>query len=275
MPGWFSDSRPGRLLGGGRAVPAVVLVAALAAAAAACGSPSSSGKSASGTATGSATASVSASASASPAGTSKRTGAAAAALMAKAVADTEAAPTVVVKATGISSGTAGQSLVMDLTLVPKVGCEGTIGESKTESFQLVVRGGFTWMKPSSGLYASMKLTQAEIGLMDGRWIKVKSTDAQMGDFSQMCNSSSLIGGIKPTGTGWAATPTTDEGQNVYEITQSGAPGYGYVTNTATPMLVKVEDSSSGGVMAFTEYSTPLSISEPSAAESIDGSALGF
>ena len=64
----------------------------------------------------------------------------------------------------------------------------------------------------------------------------------MGDFSQMCNSSSLIGEIKPTGTGWAATPTTDEGQNVYEITQSGQPGYGYITNTATPMLVKVEDS---------------------------------
>ena len=174
MSAWFSDSRPGRVLGRGRAAPAVVLAAALAVAAAACSSPSSSGKSASGTATGSPTASVSASASASPIGTSKLTGAAAIALMAKAVADTEAAPTVVVKATGISSGTACESLGMDLTLVPKVGCEGTIGESKTESFQLVVRGGYTWMKPSGGLYASMKLTQAEISLMDGRWIKVKS-----------------------------------------------------------------------------------------------------
>jgi hypothetical protein len=203
-------------------------------------------------------------------------GAAATALLAKAVADTEAAPTVVMKATGISSGTAGQSLVMDLTLVPKVGCKGTIGESNEGTFQLVVRGGYTWMKPSNAFYASQKFTQAEIGLVDGRWIKVKSTDAQMGDFSQMCNSSSLIGDLKPTGTGWVATPTTDEGQNVYEITQSGTPGYAYITNTATPMLVKVEDSSaSGGTATFTEYSTPLTITEPSAAESIDGSALGF
>jgi len=273
MPAWFTDSRPRRVLRSGRAVPAVVLAAALAAA---CSSPSSSGTSASGTATGSPTASVSASASASPAGTSTLDSAAAAALMAKAVADTEAAPTVVVKATGISSATAGQSVIMDLTVVPKVGCEGTVGESKSGTFQLVVRSGYTWMKPSSGFYASMNFTQAEIGLIDGRWIKVKSSDAQMGDFSQMCNASSLMGETKPTGTGWVATPTTDDGRNVYEITQAGQPGYGYVTNTATPMLVKVEDSSaSGGVITFTEYSTPLTITEPSAAESIDGSALGF
>jgi hypothetical protein len=257
-------------------VPAVVLAAALAAAAAACGSPSSSGKSASDTATGSPTASVSASASASPAGTSTLTGAAATALMAKAVADTEAAPTVVVKATGIPGGTGGQPISFDLTLVQKAGCEGTFGQSKTETFQLVVSDGYTWMKGSNGFYASINLTQADIGLFDGRWIKLKSTDAQMGSFSQLCDLSSLFGSMKPTGTGWVAAPTTYEGRSVYEISQSGTPGYGYVTNSAAPMLVGAEDpSKSGGDMTFTEYRTPLTITEPSAADSIDGSGLGF
>jgi hypothetical protein len=276
MPAWSSDSRPGRVLGSGRAVPAVVLAAALAAAAAACGSPSSSGKSASGTTTSSPTASVSASASASPAGTRTLTGAAATALMTKAVADTEAAPTVMVKATGLPGGTAGQPISFDLTLVQKAGCEGTFGQSKTETFQLVVRDGYTWMKASSAFLTSINLTQADIGLIDGRWIKIKSTDAQTGSFSQLCDLSSLLGSLKPTGTGWVATPTTYEGRSVYEIIQSGTPGYGYVTNSATPMLVGAEDpSKSGGDLTFTESSTPLTITEPSAAESIDGSGLGF
>jgi hypothetical protein len=34
-------------------------------------------------------------------------------------------------------------------------------------------------------------------------------------------------------------------------------------------------SESGGDLTLTEYSTPLTISEPSAAESIDGSGLGY
>jgi hypothetical protein len=34
-------------------------------------------------------------------------------------------------------------------------------------------------------------------------------------------------------------------------------------------------SKSGGDMTFTEYGAPLTISEPSAAQSIDGSALGL
>ena len=73
-----------------------------------------------------------------------------------------------------------------------------------------------------------------------------------------------------------ATPTTYQGQSAYEVTQSGQAGYAYVINSATPMLAKLaEPGASGGVITFTEYSTPLTITAPSAAESIDGSALGI
>ena len=98
------------------------------------------------TTTGSSTASASASgssasASASPAATGKLTGAAATALVTKAIANTKAAPSVVVKGTGVSTGTAGQTVTFDLTLVQKAGCRGTIAQSKTETFQLVETGG--------------------------------------------------------------------------------------------------------------------------------------
>ena len=219
---------------------------------------------------------MSASASASPAGTSTLTGAAVIALFNKALADTEAAPTVVMKATGIPGGTDGEPVSFDLTVVQKVGCEGTFEQSKTETFQVVLLGGYDWVKASNGFYASVKLTQADIGLIDGRWIKVKSTDAQMANFSQLCDLSSQFGTMKPSGSGWMATPTTYEGRSVYEVIQSGTPGYGYVTNSATPMLLAAgAQSESGGAITLTEYSTPLTITAPSAAESIDGSGLGF
>jgi hypothetical protein len=268
-------------------VPAVLLAAALAAAVTACSSSGSSSTPAAATATGSASASAPAtsasastpatSASASPAGTGKLTGAAATALVTKAVANTKAAPSVVVKGTGVSTGTAGQTVSFNLTLVQKAGCEGTIAQSKTETFQLVETGGSVWLKPSAAYYASLKLSKAAMALVADKWIKVKSTDSQIGDLPKICSFSGLFGSLKtPTGASFVATPTTYQGQSAYEVTQAGQQGYAYVTNSATPMLAKLaEPGASGGVITFTEYSTPLTITAPTAAETIDGSALGI
>jgi hypothetical protein len=285
VPAWFSASTAVREAGRGRAmgrgaVPAVVLAAALAATATACSSSSSSG-SAAASSTSSATSSMSATGSASASSASpaasKLTGDAATALVTKAVANTKAAPSVVVKGTGVSTGTAGQSVSFDLTLVQKAGCQGTISQSKTETFQLVETGGYVWLKPSAAYYASLKLSAAAQALVADKWIKVKSTDAQIGDLPKICSFSGLFGSLKtPTGASFVATPTTYQGQNAYEVTQSGQQGYAYVTNSATPMLAKLaEPGASGGVITFTEYSTPLTITAPTAAESIDGSALGI
>jgi hypothetical protein len=277
VPAWFPASTVSREMGRGRAVPAVLLAAALAAAATACSSSSSSGTSAAVTTPGSSTTSASASASASPASTAKLTGTAATALVTKAVANTKAAPSVVVKGSGVSTGTAGQTVTFDLTLVQKAGCEGTIAQSKTETFQLVETGGSVWLKPSTAYYASLKISKAALALVADKWIKVKSTDSQIGDLPKICSFSGLFGSLKtPTGASYVATPTTYQGQSAYEVTQAGQQGYAYVTNSATPMLAKLaEPGASGGVITFTEYSTPLTITAPSAAESIDGSALGI
>jgi hypothetical protein len=288
VPAWFSASTAGREVGRDRAarrgaVPAVILAAALAAGAAACSSSSSSGSatattspSASGSSSMSATGAATSS-SASPAGTGKLTGTAATALVTKAVTNTKAAPSVVVKGTGVSTGTAGQSVSFNLTLVQKAGCQGTISQSPTETFQLVETGGSVWLKPSAAYYASLKLDKAALALVNDKWIKVKSTDAQIGDLPKICSFNGLFGSLKtPTGASYVATPTTYQGQPAYEVTQSGQQGYAFVTNTSTPMLAKLaEPGANGGVITFTEYSTPLTITAPSAAETIDGSALGI
>jgi hypothetical protein len=245
-----------------RTVPAVIVAAALAAAAAAaCGSSGSSGSPA-------------------PASTAVVTGAAATAFITKAIANTKAAPSLLVIGSGLSSGSgsSSQQVSFDLTLVQKAGCRGTIALSKTESFQLVQTGGYVWLKPSNGYYASLHITKQALALLGDKYIKVPSSNAQLADLTQICSFSGLFGELKtPTGTSYVATPTTYEDQSAYKVTQTGKPGYAYITNTSSPMLAKLAQpsGSNGGVITFTEYSVPLEVTAPSAAGSVDGSALGL
>jgi hypothetical protein len=260
---------PGRR---GRTAPAaVILAAALATAASACSSSSSPATSAT---TGTATAS-----SASPASTGTVTGAAATALITKAIANTKAAPSLLVVGSGISSGTgsSSQQVSFDLTLVQKAGCRGTIALSTVESFQLVETGGYVWLKPTSAYYATLHLSQAALTLVADKYIKVPTDNSQLADLAKICSFSGLFGELPtPAGTSYVATPTTYNGKSAYKVTQTGQAGYAYITNSSTPMLAKLaEPTASGGVIAFTEYSQPLAITAPSAAESIDGTKLGI
>ena len=109
----------------GRTVSTVILAAALAVGAAACGSSGGSGSSPAASAT---SGTAAASPSASPVSTATVTGAAATALIIKAIADTKAATTLLVVGSGISSGsgTSGDQVSFNLTMVQKAGCRGAI-----------------------------------------------------------------------------------------------------------------------------------------------------
>jgi hypothetical protein len=264
----------------GRTVPAVILAvilaAALATAAAACASSSSSSSSPAASAT---SGTATASSSASPASTATVTGAAATALITKAIANTKAAPSLLVVGSGIGTGTGSgsQQVSFTLTMVQKAGCRGTIALSKVESFQLVETGGYVWLKPTSAFYATLHLSQAALALVADKYIKVPANNAQVADLAKICSFSGLFGQLPtPTGTSYVATPTTYNGKSAYKITQTGQAGYAYITNSSTPMLVKLaEPTASGGVIGFTEYSAPPAIVAPSDAESINGTKLGL
>jgi hypothetical protein len=223
-----------------------------------------------------ASASASGSVSASVAATGRLTGATATALVAKALANTEAASSVRVQGSGVGTGSGSQTVSFDITLVKNKGCEGTIALSKVQAFKLVEAGGYVWLKPSTAYYASLHLSKAAIALVADKYIKVKTSDKQIGSLAKICTFNGLFSSIHaPKGTSFVATPTSYGGQSAYDITQAGKPGYAYITNTSTPVLVKLADTkSSHGAITFTEYSAMTSITPPSAAESIDGSALG-
>jgi hypothetical protein len=214
--------------------------------------------------------------SSSPAGTTKLTGTAANALIAKALADTQEASSFRVEAQGVGTGTGGQTVSFDLTLVKHKGCEGMIAVSKTETFQIVETRRYVWIQASNAFYASLHLNKAAIALVADKYIKVKSTDSQITSLAKICTFSGLFGSLRnPTGTSYVATPTTYNGQPVYAISEKGKPGYAYLSNTAKPLLLKLAASKSSGAVTFAGYNETRSIAAPSDAESIDGTALGI
>jgi hypothetical protein len=270
--------------GGRTALTAAAGAVAFAALTAACSSSASSGSAP--TPTGTAASQLSAtgtrSGATTSAGTGKLTGASATALVTKAIANTQAAASVRVagNATGTGSGTAGsggQPVAFDLTLVRNVGCEGTIALSKAQTFQLVETGGYVWILPSNAYYASLHLDKAALALIADKYIRVKSTDKQLGGLAQECTFAGLLGSMsKPTGKDYTAVPVTYNGGPAYEVTQSGQQGTAFVANTATPLVLKITDpQKGGGTITFTNYNATKTITAPTAAESIDGSQLGI
>jgi hypothetical protein len=253
------------------ALTAAALTAACSSSASSSGTPAATG-----TASQPATTTTGAGAS-TPAGTSKLTGSAAAALVNKAVANTQAAASVRVAGHATATGTGSQPVTFDLTLVKSVGCEGTIALSKAQSFQIVQTSGYVWILPSSAFYASMHLSKAALALVADKYIKVKSTDTQIGDLGKDCTFTGLLGAMsKPTGKAYTAVPATYNGVPAYEVTQPGQQGTAFIANTATPLLLKITDpQANGGTITFTDYNATKTITAPTAAESIDGSQLGI
>jgi hypothetical protein len=222
--------------------------------------------------------SATASASASPAATGKLTGAVAVTLAENAVTGTEAAKSVRVAGQHVGTGSGSQQVTFDLTLVKNVGCTGTISLSTAQTFKIIDTGGYVWLLPNSAFYTSLHISKAAQALLADKYIKVKSTDKQIGTLGQICTFSGLFGELqKPTGNSYTATPTTYHGQAAYEVAQAGKTGTAIVSNTTPPLLLQISDlkTSSGGTITFSNYNALAAITAPSAAETVDGTQLGI
>jgi len=267
-----------------RAVPVVtaaVGAVALAVATTACGSSASSGSSVQATRmSGTGTASVAPASphvtTSAPASTAKLTGPAASALATRAFANTQAASSVQVTGQSLKSGSGNQAVSFDITLVNSVGCAGTISLSKVQTFKIVETDGDVWLLPNPAFYSSLHLNKAAVALVQGKYIRVKSTDSQISSVAKICSFSGLFGSLpKVTGTGYVATPGAYRGIAAYQLTQAGSAGSAFISAAAKPLLLEISDpSSNGGAIAFTNYDAVTTITPPTDAESIDGSQLG-
>lgn len=78
--------------------------------------------------------------------------------------------------------------------------------------------------------------------------------------------------LTPSGTVATTDASTVDGQAVIGI-QDGDKGTLWVATTGEPLPVKIDGGSEGGV-AFTEWSVPVTITEPAPADILDPSAIG-
>jgi len=172
---------------------------------------------------------------------------------------------------------AGKGVMFDLSLVRGRGCQGTLSMSKAQTFRLIYLGNTVWMRPSDAFYASLGTNKAALSLLKGKYIKVKSTDSLVGNISDLCTLSGLLGTVAPTsGRSFAAVTATYAGQPVIKMTQPDHAGFVYVSDTARPVLLLVtEPGRSGGSIAFTNYNAAVTITPPPAAQTIDGSQFGL
>jgi hypothetical protein len=250
-----------------RGVPAGILAAVIVLSAAACGSGGSSGSVKSG---GSATS-----------GASALAGMSANQIVQRSVSDLKAASSI--RITGALHDS-GQSRALDLTVAATGGCQGTITYTASASAtgldaisgtaDLIDADGTVYMKYDESLVKSLGLPSSTLADLNGNHVKITSTSdasvaqvcSPLGPWSAFANDN---GGFVETGT------ATIGGQPALAFKQQKQPGIVYISDSATPEIVRIAGSASQGTFDLSEYNAPATITAPPAGDVIDGSKFGL
>jgi hypothetical protein len=204
----------------------------------------------------------------------------------KSVADLKAASSVRITGKLVDSG---QGVTLDLVDVAAQGCQGTIGlaartpatgsAAVSGTADLVVADGTVYMKLDQSFFktAGLGLPPSEFSDVVGRYIKLTST-SDLASFAQLCNPSTLSGAFAKEDTGFvAAGSAMINGQPALGFKQpkNTSNGTVYVSDTATPEIVRIAGPSNEGSVDFSDYNVPATITAPPASEVVDGSKFGL
>ena len=113
--------------------------------------------------------------------------------------------------------------------------------------------------------------------MVGKYIKLTSK-SDLASFAKLCDPSTLAGAFAKQDTGFVQVgAATINGQPALAFKQpkNTANGTVYVSQKATPKIVRITGPSNEGSVDFSDYNVPATITAPSASEIIDGSKVGL
>ena len=201
----------------------------------------------------------------------------------KSVADLKAASSVRITGKVVSSG---QNIAVNLTDVAAQGCQGTIGlAAAATSTSKAVAGtadiievdSTVYMKLSESFFTSAGLPASDFSGVSGKYIKLAS-GSDLASFAQLCNPSTLSTAFSKQDTGFvSAGTTTINGQPALAFKQPKNPSNGtvYVSQTATPQIVRIAGPAGQGSIDFTDYNAHVTITAPPASEVVDGSKFGL
>jgi hypothetical protein len=201
----------------------------------------------------------------------------------KSVANLKAASSVRITGKVVSSG---QTVALDLTDVAAHGCQGTIGvaaaatstsKAVAGTATIVEVGSTVYMKLDKAFFTSAGLPAADFSTVSGKYIKLSST-SDLASFAQLCDPSTLAGAFAKEDTGFVAAGTaTVNGQSALGFKQpkNASDGTVYVSDAATPEIVRIAGTASEGSIDFSDYNAPATITAPPASAIIDGSKFGL
>ena len=202
----------------------------------------------------------------------------------KSVADLKAASSVRITGNLVDDG---QSIVLNLTDVAAQGCQGTIGLAASGSAtvsaamsgkaDIIVADSIVYMKLDQAFFTNAGLPASVYTAVAGKYIKVTAT-SELASFAQLCNASNLSSAFAKEDTGFVkAGSATINGQTVLAFKQpkNAANGAVYVSDSATPEIVRIAGSGSQGAINFTDYNAPATVTAPPSAQVIDGSKFGL
>jgi hypothetical protein len=201
----------------------------------------------------------------------------------KSVADLKAASSVRITGQVVNSG---QTIAVDLTDVAAKGCQGTIGlaapaTSSTKAVSgtadIVEVDSIVYMKLSDSFFTSAGLPASEFSQVSGKYIKLAS-GSNLASFAQLCDPSTLSTAFSKEDTGFAKAGTaTINGQPTLALKQPKSPSNGtvYVSESATPQILRIAGPAGQGSIDFSDYNAPATITAPPASQIVDGSKFGL
>lgn len=191
----------------------------------------------------------------------------------KATSGSEAAPIVRVSGSGSDSG---QLLTLDLTLVRGKGCTGSLAEGNLGSLRLIYNGSTVWLMPDAKFYKANGVPATTAALLTGKYLAIKSSTSGLSSVIALCSISKLLSQFSVDAGTAKGVITTLDGQTAVEIADKTHAGHAYVSDIATPELLRItKPGSKGGQFDFSYPATPPSLASPPASEVIDGSKYGF
>ena len=153
-------------------------------------------------------------------------------------------------------------ITLDMNLLAGKGGRGQLSESGL-AFELIQVGGTVYIKGSAAFYKHIGGTAAA-QLLQGKWLKAPSSDANFASLSQLTDLRQLVdqtlashGSLKKTGT------TTIDGQKVVGITDTTKGGTLYIATTGKPYPIEIsKGGSGGGKITFDRWNSSVTLAAP-------------
>jgi hypothetical protein len=194
---------------------------------------------------------------------------------AKAIADLRSAPSFTIRGSGPDNG---QTVSLSLGYKGGTNCEGTIGLGPDGTLTITVIGGTAWVKPNATFWKTEGGSDgAQAGkLLAGKYLKAPTTSHDISQLASVCNVGQLTSQMSLPADTAKGSFTTVGGQRVLTLTDKAKDSTMYVTDSATPRILKVVSKKPGDSGQFTiAYGIPATIAPPPASETLNGSQFGF